>query len=271
MATIDLGLVVGKDGLGVPAGGSAGQVLSKASSKDNDTKWIDLPQGGSGGAEIDDTTPSAEKVYSSQKTLYELNQLSQQKADKDGVLRSDPQEDESTEAPEMGSVPINADQLGGMTYQMIVDLIYPIGRTITTLDDADNPNTLYPWQVWERTAKGRMVIGTGAPEDNDDGSSPGSYNMALGSKGGEEKHKLTKDELPNITGGIYLRGSNNTYSSIIGTPSGVFSSETEENQSSTFKLEGAGIFTKINMSFGNDQPHNNMSPWLAANIWKRVS
>lgn len=38
---------------------------------------VTLPKMG-GGAEIDDTTPSAEKVYSSQKTQYELNQLSQQ-------------------------------------------------------------------------------------------------------------------------------------------------------------------------------------------------
>ena len=152
--------------------------------------------GKGGGAQIDDTSASTEKVYSSQKTQYELDQLSQQIDDLEaGGLKSDPAEDESTEAPEMGSVPNNADQLGGMTYQMIVNAIYPIGRTITTLSDADNPNTLYPWQTWERTAKGRMIIGTGTPENNDDGTSPGDYDYALGSKGGEAEHALTVDEL----------------------------------------------------------------------------
>lgn len=36
----------GEDGLGVPAGGTTGQVLAKASSADNDTEWIDAPSGG---------------------------------------------------------------------------------------------------------------------------------------------------------------------------------------------------------------------------------
>lgn len=37
----------GEDGLGVPVGGSTGQVLAKQSGADNDTEWIDPPEGGS--------------------------------------------------------------------------------------------------------------------------------------------------------------------------------------------------------------------------------
>jgi hypothetical protein len=33
----------GADGLGVPVGGSTGQVLAKASATDNDTQWVDAP------------------------------------------------------------------------------------------------------------------------------------------------------------------------------------------------------------------------------------
>lgn len=36
----------GEDGLGVPAGGTTGQVLAKASDADNDTEWINPPSGG---------------------------------------------------------------------------------------------------------------------------------------------------------------------------------------------------------------------------------
>lgn len=36
----------GEDGLGVPAGGTTGQILAKASNADNDTEWIDAPSGG---------------------------------------------------------------------------------------------------------------------------------------------------------------------------------------------------------------------------------
>lgn len=55
-----------------------------------------------GKAPIDDTTPSANTVYSSEKTQYELDQLSQQKADK-------------TEIPAPYSLPTaSADTLGGV-------------------------------------------------------------------------------------------------------------------------------------------------------------
>lgn len=173
-----------------------------------------------------------------------------------GALGSDPQEDTSTESPEMGSVPINADQLGGMTFQMIVDLIYPIGRTITTLDDTDDPNTLYPWQTWERTAKGRMIIGTGAPEDNDDGTSPGNYNIALGTTGGEEKHTLTVEEMPNHNHATYSYGL-------------------DDVKGNGWALEAVNSYDEAQSVWsqynGGSQPHNNMPPYLAANIWKRVS
>lgn len=38
----------GEDGVGVPPGGAAGQILSKKTAADYDTQWIDAPQGGGG-------------------------------------------------------------------------------------------------------------------------------------------------------------------------------------------------------------------------------
>ena len=52
----------------------------------NEQGVVDLPKMG-GGAEIDDSAPSTEKVFSSQKTQNELNQLSQQMA-KDYLLKT---------------------------------------------------------------------------------------------------------------------------------------------------------------------------------------
>jgi hypothetical protein len=40
----------GADGVGVPAGGAAGQVLAKASSADHDTHWVNQTGGGGGGS-----------------------------------------------------------------------------------------------------------------------------------------------------------------------------------------------------------------------------
>lgn len=45
----------GADGVGVPAGGSAGQVLSKKSDEDFDTEWVDAPKGG-GEVKVEDVT-----------------------------------------------------------------------------------------------------------------------------------------------------------------------------------------------------------------------
>ena len=45
----------------------------------------------------------------------------------------------------------NADLLAGMTYRQIMNSVYPIGRVIMTFESED-PNVLYSWQTWERTA-----------------------------------------------------------------------------------------------------------------------
>ena len=42
MPTVDLGLVVGSNGQGVPTGGSAGQILAKNSSSNYDTDWVPM-------------------------------------------------------------------------------------------------------------------------------------------------------------------------------------------------------------------------------------
>lgn len=38
--------ISGPPGVGVPAGGAAGQILAKASDVDYDTKWVDKPEDG---------------------------------------------------------------------------------------------------------------------------------------------------------------------------------------------------------------------------------
>lgn len=59
-------IIRGKDGVGVPAGGSAGQVLSKKGDADYDTEWVDVPQGGGSSVDVVDnlTTADPTKVLS---------------------------------------------------------------------------------------------------------------------------------------------------------------------------------------------------------------
>ena len=179
------------------------------------------------------------------------------------ALTSDPREDGGE--PEAPDLPEEEEPSGVAIYREVIDYIYPIGRTITTLSDDDNPNTLYPWQTWEKTAKGRMIIGTGANAANtttEYGSlEAGTVNRILGEMGGEAAHPLMVDEIPNHahramsspgsgTGVWFPSWSGKWSGSVAGTPE-----------------EGYGALTE---GTGGDQPHNNMPPYIAANIWKRV-
>ena len=168
-----------------------------------------------------------------------------------------------------GTVLSNADLLAGMTYRQIMDSVYPVGRVIMTFESED-PNVLYSWQTWERTANGRFLLGAGD-----------SY--AAGGTGGAATHTLTVDEMPSHrhtptdtrfyfttnqpTGSdavarvqvttsssskVYVMGGNANASDVIGNTGGI-----TESQYTAYA--------------GSGQPHNNMPPYLAVNMWKRTA
>ena len=67
---------------------------------------------------------------------------------------------------------------------------YPVGSYIYS-DKADNPSTYLPYMsdtTWVQTAAGRVLIGAGTADSGT------VYNA--GDTGGEEKHKLTVEEMP---------------------------------------------------------------------------
>jgi hypothetical protein len=53
ITTVDVAITTGIPGMGVPPGGTTGQVLAKASNTDNDTEWIAQTGGGGGGGVTD--------------------------------------------------------------------------------------------------------------------------------------------------------------------------------------------------------------------------
>lgn len=69
----------------------------------------------------------------------------------------------------------------------LLKLIFPIGSLYTTQTN-QNPNLVLGFGTWERF-KGRIAIGI--DEDDTD-----KYFNELGKTGGEKKHKLTKEEMP---------------------------------------------------------------------------
>lgn len=130
---------------------------------------------------------------------------------------------------------------------------HPVGCVYMTLDST-SPETLFGG-TWT-PINGRFLIGTGTPENNDDGTSPGSYDFAAGSTGGEAEHTLTGDELP---------------SHIHGVPS--FAGDTVNGGGWSCKAinsydESQKIFGTLS---GDNHPHNNMPPYLAVYMWRRTA
>lgn len=142
---------------------------------------------------------------------------------------------------------------------------YPVGSIFMSVNNA-SPASLFGGK-WEQL-QDTFLLAAGS-----------SY--AAGSTGGEATVKLTTGQLPAIRGQIHAgSGSSGTSGKGYGAfraASGVFSAVTEmqygrpsESTSITWPNSVAS-YQYVNLSVGNGESHNNMPPYLAVYMWKRVS
>ena len=117
---------------------------------------------------------------------------------------------------------------------------YPVGAIYLSAA-ATSPASLFGG-TWERL-KDRFLLGAGDT-------------YTVGSTGGEAKHTLTVNEMPS-------HKHSTTY---------VVKSEfaTQVGSGGTTALSGGSASITTEYS-GGDQPHNNMPPYLAVYMWKRVA
>lgn len=170
-----------------------------------------------------------------------------------------------------GDAPIiNAGTFGGMTVSQFVEMIYPVG-SIYMSASATSPETLFGG-TWAQI-NGRFLIGTGTPENNDDGTSPGNYNYAAGSTSGEAAHKLTENEMPSHVHSVNI-SSRETLNRVI-WGSGYGSSDKNawgfgyvEDSSSGLPTGASGVTAAY---AGGNAAHNNMPPYLAVYMWQRTA
>ena len=124
--------------------------------------------------------------------------------------------------------------------------IFPIGSYYISSDNK-NPSQLFGGQ-WEQI-KDRFIIGA-------------SDKYKVGSQGGEEKHKLTGDEMPShrhntldwAHRGMYFWGGGGTSD---GPAAG-----------NGYRTHAIDVFTSYS---GGNAAHNNIPPYKAAFIWRRIA
>ena len=142
----------------------------------------------------------------------------------------------------------------------ILNLVFPIGRGFIDFTDTDYSN--YLGFTWERELIGMTPIGLDV-NDND-------FNT-IGKTGGEKKHQLTVNELPNMeftTAHISYSDSLWTGNNISHSFSmGKGTTGTNDNGLRGNQNEGYQHLYK----WGQNQTHNNLQPYQVVAYWKRIA
>ena len=157
-----------------------------------------------------------------------------------------------------GSV-LEGKQFGGGTATVDPLTIYPVGSIYMSVNSA-SPASLFGG-TWAQI-KGRFLFGTGLNEANtttEYGSLAANWiNRTAGEMGGEIKHALTTTEQPShrhdFEANVYARAEGGSETGFVYTNTGTIDWGTPAVTAS-----------------GGGESHNNMPPYLAVYMWKRVS
>ncbi|MDR1072000.1 MAG: hypothetical protein LBL21_05150 [Rickettsiales bacterium] len=124
-----------------------------------------------------------------------------------------------------------------------VEAMYPVGA-IYLSTSSTNPATLFGFGTWERFGQGRALVGVNESETEFSSASK---------TGGAKTHTLTIAEMPSHNHGSGFQTGN--------FPNGLggISSTTAATYFGTFPYQGSG------------GAHNNLQPYIAVYIWRRVS
>lgn len=135
---------------------------------------------------------------------------------------------------------------------------FPVGSIYISVSST-NPTTWFGG-TWEQI-KGRFLLGVGSPSDNSDNYfgtiGNKSYSAGVGSTGGQSNHTLTINEMPS---------HNHNAVSTSGSNGGVSLYPFSMIQSN-YNLVDQNVIRPA----GGNQAHNNMPPYFAVYMWKRVS
>ena len=149
----------------------------------------------------------------------------------------------------------DSSKLGGKTMAQLLLTVYPVGCIYLSVNST-SPASLFGG-TWEQL-KDRFLLGAGSA-------------YAAGSTGGEAAHTLSINEIPSHAGHLYgnAGGVNGK-----GDAKGAWLHEIKINSSLTTSYGWNyknNEYYPANRSLGGGTAHNNMPPYLAVYMWKRVS
>lgn len=165
-----------------------------------------------------------------------------------------------------GNLTVKSINAESITSQTLLNAIYPIGSIYMAVNST-NPGTIFGG-TWERI-KDRFLLASGDTYAN-------------GATGGEASHILTTNEIPvhshvattNNTGGH--RHTFTGWWTTKGDGSETYACVARAQQADpaeygSFATAGAHSHTVSVNNTGGGQSHNNMPPYLAVYMWKRIS
>lgn len=144
-----------------------------------------------------------------------------------------------------------------------LDEIYPVGSIYMSVN-GNNPTTLFGG-TWEQI-KDKFLLSCGDTFEN-------------GTLGGEINHTLTVNEMPTHTHSISSSGghNHNAYFKEHRIPTANYSGTSDYARKSSASHDTTGQVTVSNgahthtpANTGGNESHNNMPPYLAVYMWKRI-
>ena len=146
------------------------------------------------------------------------------------------------------------DDEGYLTKEEIREMLYPVGSIYITTNE-QNPSE-YIGGKWERYGEGRAIVGAGTGTDENNVQKMFEINET----GGEYEHILTVDEMPNHY--------HNYYRQYVGSGYADYNNRT---LASNGQVSGGNPPAASTNAIGGNKAHNNIQPYIATYIWKRIS
>lgn len=146
---------------------------------------------------------------------------------------------------EAGAIPLNAENLN-FNFTELINILRPIGSYYDTSDANFDPNTAW-CGTWTLENDGTVLVSKSNKSDS-------AFNINAGNVVGEEKHKLTIEELASHNHIVKVNDN-----AVRGTVIGV---------TVPYSYDGENRDTS---KTGGDQPHNNIQPSKICFRWHRTA